>query len=99
MLAKDARRLDILCYRIFLGHKVLFSTEKYSVLHKFVDTAKQKLEAEVGSVAGYGNMGRGIVSRLTCGAEVQKLCAEALDVMESKFPVESPTNSQFERKF
>ncbi|VAI55470.1 unnamed protein product [Triticum turgidum subsp. durum] len=97
MLAKEARRLDILCYRIFLGHKVLFSTEKYSVLHKFVDTAKQKLEAEVGSVAGYGNMGRGIVSRLTCGAEVQKLCADALDVMESKFPVESPTNSQFER--
>ncbi|VAI43897.1 unnamed protein product [Triticum turgidum subsp. durum] len=97
MLAKEARRLDILCYRIFLGHKVLFSTEKYSVLHKFVDIAKQKLEAEVGSVAGHGSMGRGIVSRLTCGAEVQKLCAEALDVMQSKFPVESPTNSQFER--
>ncbi|XBH75953.1 hypothetical protein VPH35_102671 [Triticum aestivum] len=97
VLAKEARRLDTLCCRIFLSHRILFSTEKYSVLHKFVDTAKQKLEAEFGSVRGYGHMGRGSVSQLTCGAKVQELCAQALDVMESKFSVESRTNSQFER--
>jgi hypothetical protein len=92
VIAKDARRLDVLCYRIFLSHKVLVSTEKYLVLHQIVDTAMKKLEAEVGPIVGDGNIGRGIVSRLTCGAEVQTLCAQALDAMESLF------SSQFQRK-
>jgi hypothetical protein len=98
VIAKDARRLDVLCYRIFLSHKVLLSTEKYLALHQIVDTAMKKLEAEVGPIVGDGNIGRGIVSRLTCGAEVQSLCAQALDAMESLFSVASPPNSQFQRK-
>uniref|UniRef100_A0ACD5ZA92 Uncharacterized protein n=1 Tax=Avena sativa TaxID=4498 RepID=A0ACD5ZA92_AVESA len=94
VIAKDARRLDVLCYRIYLSHKVFLSTEKYLVLHQIVDTAMKKLEAEVGPIVGDGNIGRGIVSRLTCGTEVQTLCAQALDAMESLFPVGSPPNSQ-----
>ncbi|KAK1614988.1 hypothetical protein QYE76_020505 [Lolium multiflorum] len=97
VIAKDARRLDVLCYRIFLSHKVLLSTEKYLALHQIVDTAMKKLEAEVGPIVGDGNIGRGIVSRLTCGAEVQALCSQALDAMESLFSVASPPNSQFQR--
>lgn len=97
VIAKDARRLDVLWHRIFLSHRILFTTEKYLVLHEIVDTAMKKLETEVGPVPADGNIGRVIVSRLTCGPEVQKLCARALDVMESLFSVRSPTNSQLQR--
>uniref|UniRef100_A0A0D9YME4 Fibronectin type-III domain-containing protein n=1 Tax=Oryza glumipatula TaxID=40148 RepID=A0A0D9YME4_9ORYZ len=96
VIAKDARRLDVLCHRIFLSHKILVSTEKYFVLHEIVDTAMKKLEAEVGPISGVANMGRGIVSRLAVGAEVQKLCARAIETMESLF-CGSPSNSQFQR--
>jgi len=97
VIAKDARRLDVLCHRIFLSHKVLASTEKYLSLHEIVDTALKKLEAEVGPLSGAPNMGRGIVSRLAVGAEVQKLCAQAIDAMESMFCGPSPANSQLQR--
>jgi hypothetical protein len=99
VIAKDARRLDVLCHRIFLSHKVLASTEKYLSLHEIVDTALKKLEAEVGPLSGAPNMGRGIVSRLAVGAEVQKLCAQAIDAMESMFCGPSPANSQLQRMF
>ncbi|KAF0935659.1 hypothetical protein E2562_035106 [Oryza meyeriana var. granulata] len=95
VIAKDARRLDVLCHRIFLSHKILVSTEKYLVLHEIVDTAMKKLEAEVGPISGVANMGRGIVSRLAVGAEVQKLCAQAIEAMQSLFGG-SPSNSQFQ---
>jgi hypothetical protein len=97
--AKDARRLDVLCHRIYLSHKILASTEKYLVLHEIVDTALKKLEAEVGPISGAPNMGRGIVSRLTVGAEVQKLCAQAIDAMESLFSDVSPASSRIQRMF
>ncbi|KAJ1277926.1 hypothetical protein BS78_04G040100 [Paspalum vaginatum] len=97
VIAKDARRLDVLCHRIFLSHKILMSTEKYLALHEIVDTALKKLEAEVGPLSGAPNMGRGIVSRLTVGAEVQKLCAQAIDAMESMFSGTSPANSRTQR--
>ena len=97
--AKDARRLDVLCHRIYLSHKILISTEKYLVLHEIVDTALKKLEAEVGPISGAPNMGRGIVSRLTVGAEVQKLCAQAIDAMESLFSDVSPASSRIQRMF
>lgn len=97
--AKDARRLDVLCHRIYLSHKILASTEKYLVLHEIVDTALKKLEAEVGPISGAPNMSRGIVSRLTVGAEVQKLCAQAIDAMESLFSDVSPASSRIQRMF
>uniref|UniRef100_A0A0D9VCB3 Fibronectin type-III domain-containing protein n=1 Tax=Leersia perrieri TaxID=77586 RepID=A0A0D9VCB3_9ORYZ len=96
VIAKDARRLDVLCHRIFLSHKILASTEKYLVLHEIVDTAMKKLEAEVGPISGVANMGRGIVSRLAVGAEVQKLCARAIQVMEALFGG-SASISQFQQ--
>jgi hypothetical protein len=99
VIAKDARRLDVLCHRISLSHKVLSSTEKYLSLHEIVDTALKKLEDEVGLISGAPNMGRGIVSRLAVGAEVQKLCAQAIDAMESLFCGASPVNSQMQRMF
>ena len=99
VIAKDARRLDVLCHRIFLSHKILMATEKYLVLHKIVDTALKKLEAEVGPMSGAPNMGRGIVSRLTVGAEVQKLCVQAINAMESMFSAASPAYSRLQRMF
>jgi hypothetical protein len=75
------------------------STEKYLVLQEIVDTALKKLEAEVGPISGAPNMGRGIVSRLTVGAEVQKLCVEAINAMESMFSGASPANSRLQRMF
>ena len=99
VIAKDARRLDVLCHRIFLSHRILMSTEKYLVLHEIVDTALKKLEAEVGPLSGAPNMGRGIVSRFTVGAEVQKLCVQAINAMESMFSGASPANSRLQRMF
>ena len=99
VIAKDARRLDVLCHRIFLSHRILMSTEKYLVWHEIVDTALKKLEAEVGPLSGAPNMGRGIVSRLTVGAEVQKLCVQAINAMESMFSGASPANSRLQRMF
>ncbi|KAL6888503.1 hypothetical protein ACP4OV_009529 [Aristida adscensionis] len=97
VIAKDARRLDVLCHRIYLSHKILASTEKYLILHEIVDTALKKLEAEVGPLSEAPNMGRGIVSRLAVGAEVQKLCAQAIDAMESMFSCVSPANLRIQR--
>ncbi|GJM97600.1 hypothetical protein PR202_ga14536 [Eleusine coracana subsp. coracana] len=81
LIAKNARRLDELCYRILLSHKLLVSTEKYLVLHAIVDTAMKKLEAEVGPITGTLDVGHGIVGRFPVGVEVQKLCTCALETL------------------
>lgn len=83
MIAKDARRVDILCYRVSLSHKLLSLTEKYQGLHKIVDIAMKKLESEVGPLDGMPNMARGIVNRLSVGADVQSLCALAVEALDS----------------
>lgn len=84
VMAKDTRRVDILCYRVSLSHKLLKGTEKYQKLHEIVDEAVKKLEAEVGALTGLPNkMGRGIVNRLSSGPEVQKLCARAVESLDS----------------
>ncbi|URE33455.1 protein VERNALIZATION INSENSITIVE [Musa troglodytarum] len=83
MIAKDARRVDVLCYRISLSHKLLNLTEKYGSLHEIVETVWKKLVAEVGSIDDLPNMARGIVNRLSVGAEVQKLCACAVDLLDT----------------
>uniref|UniRef100_A0A453SRW5 Uncharacterized protein n=1 Tax=Aegilops tauschii subsp. strangulata TaxID=200361 RepID=A0A453SRW5_AEGTS len=83
LIAKDARRSDVLCHRISLSHKLLVSTKKYLVLHEFVDTALKKLEGELGPITGLEDKGRGIVGRLVVGAEVQKLCSCAIETLES----------------
>ncbi|CAL9045215.1 unnamed protein product [Musa banksii] len=83
MIAMDARRVDVLCYRISLSHKILESTEKFQSLHEIVDTAMKKLEAEVGPINDLPNMARGIVNRLSVGAEVQRMCAFAVKLLDS----------------
>ena len=99
VIAKDARRLDVLCHRIFLSHKILISTQKYLVLHEVVDTALQKLEGELGSITGLPDKGRGIVGRLTVGAEVQKLCTRAIATLESMLSGALTADRQIQSKF
>lgn len=95
MVAKDTRRVDILCYRLSLGQKLLNGTEQYKNLSKIVDDAVKMLEDEVGPLTGLPvKMGRGIVNRLSSGPEVQKLCAcavESLDKMISNTILPNPS--------
>ncbi|XWS52213.1 hypothetical protein CRYUN_Cryun11dG0047800 [Craigia yunnanensis] len=81
--AKDTRRVDILCYRVSLGQKLLNRTKKYHKISEIVDEAVKKLEAEVGPLTGVPvKMGRGIVNRLSSGPEVQKLCSSAVESLD-----------------
>ncbi|KAK1568172.1 hypothetical protein Q3G72_021397 [Acer saccharum] len=95
MIAKDTRRVDILCYRVSLGQKLLHGTGKYQSISKIVDEAVKKLEDEVGLLTGLPvKMGRGIVNRLSSGPEVQRLCAravESLDKIISSTVLSNPT--------
>lgn len=84
MVAKDTRRVDILCYRVSLSQRLLQGTEVYEELYKIVDEAVKKLEPEVGPLTGSPvKIGRGIVNRLSSGPEVQKLCGFALESLDS----------------
>ncbi|XP_004296441.1 PREDICTED: VIN3-like protein 2 [Fragaria vesca subsp. vesca] len=84
VIAKDTRRVDILRYRVSLSHKLLKGTVNYQKLHKIVDEAVKKLEAELGLLTGLPNKtGRGIVNRLSSGPEVQRLCAFAVESLDS----------------
>ena len=79
-IAKDARRVDVLCYRIFLSYRLLDGTAMFKDLLEIVAEAKTKLEAEVGPMNGDSvKMARGIVSRLAVAVDVQKLCSHAID--------------------
>ncbi|KAG8048848.1 hypothetical protein GUJ93_ZPchr0009g1588 [Zizania palustris] len=80
MVAKDARRVDILCSRIYLSHRLLDGTTRFKEFHKIVEDAKAKLETEVGPLDGMSSkMARGIVGRLPVASDVQKLCSLAID--------------------
>lgn len=98
MIAMDARRVDVLCYRISLSHKILESTEKFQSLHEIVDTAMKKLEAEVGPINDLPNMARGIVNRLSVGAEVQRMCAFAVKLLDSMHLLAFSSDTQVQRK-
>ncbi|KAL2538542.1 VIN3-like protein 1 [Forsythia ovata] len=78
-IAKDARRVDILCYRIFLSYRLLEGTSRFKELHQFIKEAKDKLETEVGPVNDSAKMARGIVSRLSVAGDVQTLCSLAIE--------------------
>ncbi|XP_021759765.1 VIN3-like protein 2 [Chenopodium quinoa] len=94
LVVKEARRVDVLCLRISLCHKILDGTERYKDLHKHVDTAAKKLKKELGPLDRVcEKMGRGIVNRLACGAEVQKLCASALDAFDNQ-PYKTSVNQK-----
>ncbi|KAK7372948.1 hypothetical protein VNO80_06339 [Phaseolus coccineus] len=86
LVAREARRMDILSLRMSLAHRILVGTEMYKELQKIVESALKLLENEVGSLDHvYARMTRGIVSRLSCGAEVQRLCSTAIECFDSKF--------------
>ncbi|XP_062202246.1 VIN3-like protein 1 [Phragmites australis] len=79
VVAKDARRVDILCSRIYLSHRLLDGTTRFKELHQIVEDAKAKLETEVGPLDGVSSkLARGIVGRLPVAADVQKLCSLAI---------------------
>uniref|UniRef100_A0A2P2LEU0 Fibronectin type-III domain-containing protein n=1 Tax=Rhizophora mucronata TaxID=61149 RepID=A0A2P2LEU0_RHIMU len=83
VIAKNTRRVDVLCYRVSVIQKLLNGTVKYKQLHEIVDDVAKRLEAEVGPLTGLPvKMGRGIVNRLSSGPEVQKLCASAMESLD-----------------
>lgn len=84
LVAKEARRVDVLCERLSLSHKMLKGTECYKELENIVKAAVRLLKKEVGPLDKVSTiMARGIVNRLNCGSEVQKLCASALEAVDS----------------
>ncbi|RAL37225.1 hypothetical protein DM860_004147 [Cuscuta australis] len=79
-IAKDARRVDILCYRIHLCYRLFDGTCRFGELHEIIKDAKAKLETEVGPLNGVSaKMARGIVSRLPVAVDVQLLCSLAIE--------------------
>ncbi|CAN0921766.1 VIN3-like protein 3 [Linum grandiflorum] len=85
MIAMEARRVDVLCLRLLLGQKILSGIEQYSDIHEMLETGVQMLQNELGPFdLVCTKMARGIVNRLSCGAQVQKLCASALEAFDSK---------------
>ncbi|GFP80887.1 vin3-like protein 1 [Phtheirospermum japonicum] len=79
-IAKDSRRVDVLCHRIFLSYRLLDGSSRFNELHEIVRDAKAKLETEVGPVDGDSSkMARGIVGRLSVAVEVQRLCSLAVE--------------------
>lgn len=80
LVAKDARRVDVLCYRLYLSYRLLDGTSRFKELHEIVQEAKAKVETEVGPIDGVSaKMARGIVSRLSVANSVQELCSLAID--------------------
>lgn len=93
IIAKDARRVDVLCYRISLSYRLLDGTSRFKELHDIVGDAKAKLETEVGPVNGFSaKMARGIVSRLSVAGDVQKLCSVAIEKADTWLSDPSHTN-------
>ncbi|KAI5441973.1 hypothetical protein KIW84_011148 [Lathyrus oleraceus] len=85
LVAREARRVDILSVRISLAHRILTGTKVYMEMHKIVETALEILEIEAGPLDHvYARLMRGIMSRLSCGAEVQKLCSTAVECFDLK---------------
>ncbi|KAL6659041.1 hypothetical protein ACP70R_003081 [Stipagrostis hirtigluma subsp. patula] len=84
-IAREARRVDVLCERLSLSHKMVRGSERYRELANMISSAVKALEKEVGGALDQvsATMGRGIVNRLSCGADVQKLCSCALEIVDS----------------
>jgi hypothetical protein len=60
-------------------------SERYRELANIINSAVKILEKEVGCALDQVSAitGRGIVNRLCCGADVQKLCSCALEMVDS----------------
>ncbi|CAF2068884.1 unnamed protein product, partial [Brassica oleracea] len=99
-IARETRRVDVLCYRLLLVQKLTKGSSKYRNLCEVVDEAVKSLEADVGPLTGLPlKMGRGIVNRLQSGPDVQKLCSSALESLETPHEVAalpSPSSSKMQ---
>lgn len=83
-IAKDACKLDALCHRLFLSHRLLNGTLLYKNVYVLVDQALKILESEVGPIVNSSaKLEHGSANRLTCIAEVQKLIYLALEKVEA----------------
>ncbi|XP_066159515.1 VIN3-like protein 2 isoform X1 [Oryza sativa Japonica Group] len=84
-IARESRRVDVLCERLSLTHKMVKGSERYRELANIINSAVKILEKEVGCALDQVSAitGRGIVNRLCCGADVQKLCSCALEMVDS----------------
>ncbi|KAJ3693498.1 hypothetical protein LUZ60_008978 [Juncus effusus] len=98
--ATTTRRVDSLRERLSLSRKILKGTEKYAQIEKFIVSAVGKLKKEAGPLDRVcsGNVARGgIVNRLSCGGEVQRLCGEALAALDGvvglEIEIEIETNN------
>lgn len=84
IIARDTRRVDILCYRASLSQKLLSGTVRHENLHKIVKEIIEKLKADVGPLTGLPvRQARGIINRLASGQEVQRLCKVAVECLDS----------------
>ncbi|KAI3751802.1 hypothetical protein L2E82_22893 [Cichorium intybus] len=84
VFANEARRVDALCLRVSLSHKILEGTLKHQKLLKIVESAANILENEVGPIGlASVKMDRRLVNRLSCSTEVQKLCASAIEAFDA----------------
>ncbi|KAH7290608.1 hypothetical protein KP509_30G057100 [Ceratopteris richardii] len=84
LIAKDARRVDTLCQRLYLSYRLLEGTCKYKLLHELVDQAIQRLEIDVGVITeGSAKFARGLVNRLSSNSKVLELVHLALEKVEA----------------
>ncbi|CAN4084900.1 unnamed protein product [Withania somnifera] len=97
-VARDTRRVDILCYRLSLSQKISVAGKNSQKLCEVLDEAVKKLEADVGPLTGLPvKMARGIVNRLSFGPAVQQLCGlavEYIDALLSERVAEVPSNAK-----
>ncbi|KAJ4820920.1 hypothetical protein LUZ62_033486 [Rhynchospora pubera] len=81
--AKEARRVDNLCQRIYVAFRLLNGTHQFKELHHIVADAYAKLEIEVGPLDGVSaKMARSIVSRLPVSGDVQRLCSLGIEKVD-----------------
>ena len=84
LIAMEARRVDVLCLRLSLSHKILLGTVQFEEVHRKVESAVKLLSKEVGPLDQVcAKMSRGIVNRLSCGTEVQKICSSAVEYFDN----------------
>ncbi|XP_063945729.1 VIN3-like protein 1 isoform X1 [Daucus carota subsp. sativus] len=80
LIAKDARRVDVLYFRISMSYRLLDGTSRFKELHEIVASIKVKLDTELGPAKGISTkMARYIVSRLSVASDVQALCSTAIE--------------------
>lgn len=93
LIAKDARRVDVLSFRINMSYRLLDGTSRFKELHDIVTDIKLKLDTELGPLTDVSTkMARGIVSRLSVAGDVQNLCSTAIEKADEWLAATSGAN-------